>query len=181
MELNKRLDIDIDEMFDSPKLKVKLSPAELDKSLLELYDKISQSSSGDVLRVIGGGGPIALQNLYMKRQAAKKNRRNLLNGGIIDVLPTFIGEIEGGDKSRTATQRVRWALSRNLPRNNNRSMDATDSALENARRKQDTQSSGTTMCYGSHRHKFQPTCWDGLRRSSSFRPSRPTKFFSILI
>lgn len=172
-------------MFDSPKLKVKLSPAELDKSLLELYDKISQGSSGDVLRVIGGGGPVALQNLYMKRKAAKKSRKYLLNGGIVDVLPTFRGEIEGGDKSKTATQRVRWALSRNLPRNNRTNhLDANDSTPDSSRKPSDTQSSGRSpsMCYGSHRYKFQHSSWEGLRRTSSlsFRPSRSTKF-SILI
>jgi hypothetical protein len=188
VELNKRLDIDIDEMFDSPKLKVKLSPAELDKSLLELYDKISQSSSGDVLRVIGGGGPVALQNLYMKRQAAKKSRKNLLNGGIVDVLPTFMGEIEGGEKSRTATQRVRWALSRNLPRINraNQIDDATVAVPDGPRRNSDKQPSGSSLSMSrcnSQRNQWQASGWGGIQHASSLScrpPSRSAKF-SILI
>ncbi|GAX11352.1 digalactosyldiacylglycerol synthase [Fistulifera solaris] len=187
IELNKRLDIDIDEMFDSPKLKVKLSPAELDKSLLELYDKISQSSSGDVLRVIGGGGPVALQNLYMKRQAAKKSRKNLLNGGLVDVLPTFMGEIEGGEKSRTATQRVRWALSRNLPRNNRASQmdDATVAVPDGSRSSSDKKSSGSSLSTSrnSQRNQWQASGWGGLQLASSLScrpPSRSAKF-SILI
>ncbi len=174
-------------MFDSPKLKVKLSPAELDKSLLELYDKISQSSSGDVLRVIGGGGPIALQNLYMKRQAAKKSRKHLMNGGIVDVLPTFMGEIEGGEKSRTATQRVRWALSRNLPRNNRASQidDATAAVPDGSRSNSDKQSSGSSlsMSRNSQRYQWQASGWGGLRHtsSSSCRPPSRSAKFSILI
>ena len=41
-ELDKRLDLDVDELLESPKLKVKLSPAELDRQLLEFY--INKSS-----------------------------------------------------------------------------------------------------------------------------------------
>jgi hypothetical protein len=65
-DLEQKFDFDIDEILESPKLRLQLSPAELDKSLLELYDNVSRGPSGDVLRLIGAGGnPIGLQNLYM--------------------------------------------------------------------------------------------------------------------
>jgi hypothetical protein len=75
--LDKRLDLDIDEILDTPKLRIKLSPAELDKQLLELYDTISESPGGDVLRILGGGGQIGLQNLYLKRHAERERWKTL--------------------------------------------------------------------------------------------------------
>ena len=70
-ELDKRLDVDFDELMSSPKLRVKLSPAKLDKLLLELYDSVTDGPSGDVFRVIGGGANVGKQNLYMKQQQSK--------------------------------------------------------------------------------------------------------------
>ena len=70
-ELNKRLDLDVDTLLGSPKLRLQLSPAELDKRLLEFYNTVSESSSGDVLRVIGGGNNVGRQNYYLKQQAQK--------------------------------------------------------------------------------------------------------------
>ena len=61
-ELDKRLDVDLDELLSSPKLRVKLSPAKLDKLLLELYDSVVQGPSGDVFRVIGGGSNVGRQS-----------------------------------------------------------------------------------------------------------------------
>jgi len=74
-ELDKKLDLDLDTVLASPKLRLKLSAAELDKQLLELYNKVSQSPSGDVLRVVGGGTDVGKQNLYVKQQA-RKGKRN---------------------------------------------------------------------------------------------------------
>ena len=73
-ELDKKLDLDLDTVLASPKLRLKLSAAELDKQLLELYNKVSQSPSGDVLRVVGGGSDVGKQNLYVKQQARKRKR-----------------------------------------------------------------------------------------------------------
>lgn len=70
-ELDKRLDVDLDELLSSPKLRVKLSPAKLDKLLLELYDSVTDGPSGDVFRVIGGGANVGKQNLYLKQQQSK--------------------------------------------------------------------------------------------------------------
>lgn len=73
-ELDKRLDYDLDELLDSPKLKFKLSPAELDKILLEFYNNISEGPGGDVLRMIGGGANVGRQKYYMKQQSLRLRR-----------------------------------------------------------------------------------------------------------
>jgi hypothetical protein len=70
-ELDKRLDVDLDELLNSPKLRVKLSPAKLDKLLLELYDGVTKGPGGDVFRVIGGGANVGRQALYIKQQQSK--------------------------------------------------------------------------------------------------------------
>lgn len=113
-ELNKRLDLDLDEILLSPKLTLKLSPAELDKSLLDLYDKISESPSGDILRVIGGGGQIGLQNLYLRRKALKDRGRS---GSDLIVPELFAVNdwMEPKNHDRSPTHWVRLALQRNLP------------------------------------------------------------------
>ena len=54
-ELDKRLEFDIDVMLESPKLRLKLSPAELDRQLLDLFNKASQGPGGDVVRVLEAG------------------------------------------------------------------------------------------------------------------------------
>lgn len=113
-ELDRRLDLDFDELLTSPKLEWKLSPAELDKQLLELFESISKGPSGDLLRIIGGGNDVALQHSYMKRQARKQlSAANALNF----TAPFFVdNSFENTDEnSRTTTQWVRWAMSRNLP------------------------------------------------------------------
>jgi hypothetical protein len=115
-ELDRRLDLDIDELLTSPKLEFKLSPAELDKQLLELFESISKGPSGDLLRIIGGGADVALQHNYMKRQARKQlSAANAMNF----TAPFFVdNSFENTDEnSRTASQWVRWAMSRNLPTN----------------------------------------------------------------
>jgi hypothetical protein len=112
-ELDKRLDLDLDEILESPKLRLKLSPGELDKSLLELYDKLSESPSGDLLRMIGGGGRIGMQNLYMKQRSLQQQRRR---GEIPELFPSFLEEMLPEDAEKSPTQRVRWALRRNLPK-----------------------------------------------------------------
>lgn len=112
-ELDKRLDLDIDEILESPKLRIQLSPAELDKQLLDLYTKVADGPSGDVFRVIGGGANVGRQNLYMKQQARKRAGKG------IDLfsLPTFadLDDIMDG-RDLTTTQWVKVALSRTMPK-----------------------------------------------------------------
>ena len=76
-ELDKRLDVDLDELMSSPKLRVKLSPAKLDKLLLELFDSVADGPSGDVFRVIGGGINVGKQNLYLKQQQQQSKMGNM--------------------------------------------------------------------------------------------------------
>ena len=115
-DLKKKLDLEIDEMLESPKLRLRLSPAELDKTLLELYDNISAGPSGDVLRVIGGGGSIGLQNMYMRRQAMKKlGRAGALSSS--DLFPFDLNDADVVERDRSISQWIRWALRRNLPAN----------------------------------------------------------------
>lgn len=111
-ELDKRLDLDIDEILESPKLRLQLSPAELDKQLLDLYTKVSDGPSGDVFRVIGGGANVGRQNLYMKQQARKQSGKGL----DLFTMPVFADLEDTDDRERTTTQWVKLALSRTLPK-----------------------------------------------------------------
>jgi len=74
-ELDKRLDLDLDEILDSQTLRIKLSPAELDKQLLELYNSVVEGPKGDVFRVIGGGTDVGKQFLYLQQQAVKRRKQ----------------------------------------------------------------------------------------------------------
>jgi len=112
-DLEKRLDIDIDEIIESPKLRVKISPAVLDKQLLELYNRVTSGPQGDVLRLIGGGGQVGLQNMYMRRVAQKQKKRT---GSIPDPIPFYL-QSETDDNPRTVVGGIRRALRRNLPKN----------------------------------------------------------------
>jgi hypothetical protein len=116
-ELDKRLDLDIDNIMDSPKLRLELSPAELDKRLLELYESLLAGPRGDVLRIIlgGGGQDVALQNFYMKRHAARERAKEATNQTNVSFGPF---EIDGGAdaNAQTASQWVQRALKRNLPK-----------------------------------------------------------------
>jgi hypothetical protein len=113
-DLDKRLDLDINELLESPKLRLQLSPAELDKSLLELYDTVSKSPGGDLLRLICGGGQIGLQNLYMRRRTQK----NVYQQGVFaEFFPSPLDDDSDRDDPtrRTPVQRIRWALRKNAP------------------------------------------------------------------
>lgn len=105
-ELDKRLDVDLDELLNSPKLRVKLSPAKLDKLLLELYDGVTKGPGGDVFRVIGGGANVGRQALYIKQQQSK-----LAKSQYQEKLPheDFASLPDG------PTSLVKRALKRNLP------------------------------------------------------------------
>ena len=112
VELSKRLDIDIEEAITSPKLKLQLSPADLDSSLLELYEKMIESPGGDLLRLIGGGGAVAMQNLYLRRQVEKERVKN---GWLPDVFPSLVDEADDDVMGDGPLQRIRWAMRKNIP------------------------------------------------------------------
>ena len=118
-ELDKRLDLDIDTVLESPRLRLQLSPAELDNQLLEFYDTLSASAGGDILRVIGGGANVGMQNLYMKRQAQKERRRQQKRGVTPEfplMFPALADDTDDGE--RTPAQWVQLALRRNAPKGN---------------------------------------------------------------
>ena len=66
-ELEKRLELDLDELVNSPRVRLQLSPAELDAQLLELYNSLSQGPGGEAIRSILGGEYNSKQNLKIKR------------------------------------------------------------------------------------------------------------------
>jgi hypothetical protein len=163
-ELDKRLDLDIDEIIESPKLEVNLSPAELDNQLLELYNKISESPGGDVLRLIGGGQEIGLQNLYIKRQA-KKNRsrgKEIQDAQRQHRFPFVFDGNEWG--IGTASQRVKWALQRNIPSGQRAENSAKTTVLRS--KKQD--SSKMSMSLNSFPVRVATKTTLLPRRASSF-------------
>jgi hypothetical protein len=163
-DLNKRFDFDIDEMLESPKLKFKVSPAELDHALRELHDKISESPGGDVLRLIGGGGVIALQNLYLRRQEEKRRKkRNFFSEAS---LATADEDVEKGD-NRTATQRIRWAMTNNIPKLKGNHGPPARPTISHSKNRDTLNKNRDTlnMCASLHhvRSISLPTHWSGLR------------------
>lgn len=115
-DLDSRLDLDIDELVSSPKLELKLSPAELDRQCLELYQTLAQGPGGDVLRAIGGGQEVALQHQYMRRQA----RNQLKAAQAMNLTSPFVVDrsVDSTDaRARTPSQWVKWTMKKNLPTN----------------------------------------------------------------
>ncbi|GMI08260.1 hypothetical protein TrVE_jg10459 [Triparma verrucosa] len=102
-ELDRKLDLDFERILSEPELRLQLSPAELDKSLLELYNQVSVSPGGDILRVIGGGTDVGRQNQYIQQKS---------QGGEVD-RPRF--EQRFGQRAARGVQRV---LEDNLARQN---------------------------------------------------------------
>jgi len=121
-ELDKRLDLDIEAILQSPKLRVQLSPAELDKRLLNFYNDVTGGPGGDVVRVISGGSvSVGRQHLYLKQKARKQRRRNELAHNRFS-RSQFNEELNNTDENdRTPSQWVRTALNRNLPPKGNKS------------------------------------------------------------
>ena len=142
-ELDKRLDLDVDELLASPKLKVELSPAELDKILLEFYNGVSEGPGGDVLRMIGGGANVGRQKYYMKQQAMRLKRvqrqeekNQKLSNGIqlsnnsASLTPEFLPDV-GTGVSSTITKGIKESLKRNfLPKNTLHVSSAPSSKVE---------------------------------------------------
>jgi hypothetical protein len=187
-ELDKRFDLDIDNILDSPKLRLQLSPAELDKRLLELYKKVADGPSGDVLRIIGGGGgEVALQDLYIKRQAERQRAKNRTNKPNLSFGPfVALGE-ESGVEKRTASQWVNWALRRNLPRNGvpiPRSSSKKESAQEptDGEKSKMSMSLSNTYVLGRRASSLSPGIPFSSSRGHFCPPRKPAgSSFSLLI
>ena len=181
-DLEKKLDLEIDEILESPKLRLKLSPAELDKTLLELYDNISAGPSGDVLRVVGGGGSIGLQNMYMRRQAMK-NR----GGGDSRsyLFPFDLGDTGAAEGDRSISQRVRWALRRNLPNLNGANFSPVSplGAKMKApffRKNNNKETPKMSLCNIPNQRNHISSSWSGLAPSPTLR-SRGYRSCTLLI
>lgn len=172
-ELNKRLDLDLDAILESPKLRLELSPAELDKKLLDFYTKVSDGPSGDILRMIGGGTSVGRQDLYMKQQARKKRKGSADRFTFPDVFPD-LEDID--ERERTTTQWVKLALSRALPSKSKSSFSFAEKKATSLRAKnQDS----TKMSFGfpSLCRSYQPiTTAQTIRFGSTpaMRPPRST-------
>jgi len=164
-ELDKRLDFNLDELLSSPKLRVKLSPAKLDKLLLELYDGVTEGPSGDVFRVIGGGSNVGRQNQYLKQQQLKGEYQEVKS----------LSDIDGDDS--TPTSLVKKALNRNFPsklRNRTASMSIESTNGEQA--KQRNQKEAPKMSFNTSTRQPDSSWGVRLVNSGSFtqhRPSRP--------
>lgn len=160
-ELDKRLDVDLDELLDSPKLRVKLSPAKLDKLLLDLYDGVTKGPSGDVFRVIGGGSSVGRQHLYLKQQAAKSGTHQEVGWYFLDA--TVLNK-------SSPTTLVTKALNRNFPDTGEKIDDTT---TEN-KRKEENVPKMSLSCHTPR--QVQSSSW-GVRlvRHGSFTQSRPSR------
>jgi hypothetical protein len=202
-EIKEKLkDVDFDELFESPKLRVMLSPAELDKSLLELYESISKTPGGDLLRVIGGGGSIGLQNIYMKRQARKqqsppirKNSTEILESIANDLL------LDDDDDELSTAERIRRVLRRYAPDSQLTSSSIINDDISiqqqtwSKSRLPSTSNTKKTSRYGSPRmchcdriaaHDLSPATWTGLRPPTKILVPGPSRLsrscsFKLLI
>lgn len=190
-ELDKRLNLDVDELLASPKMKIKLSPAELDKQLLELHDFIRGSPSGDVLRVIGGGANVGRQNLYLKNQALKvrkSKQRNIHGNFVINSpltknkdTPQFLEDIGTGENPSVPNS-VKRTLRQYLVPENTSFVGSSD--VSNHRNTKTSSNSsgkqGPTMTFGisnlggHYRADLMPRCLPRIYSLNNFsaRPSR---------
>ena len=113
-ELDKRLELDVDELLSSPKLKLQLSPAELDRQLLDLYNSFTDSPSCDIFRLAMGGVSVGRQSYYLKQQALKaKAEARKESGEGKAAVPQFLEDV-GVDEYGTATKWIKRTLRRNL-------------------------------------------------------------------
>jgi hypothetical protein len=121
-DLDRRLDLDFDALLESPKLNFKLSPAELDKQCLELYESLTDGPGGDLLRIIGGGNDVALQHRYLKRKARNELKQAQAKNA---KAPFFLDRSadKTDEQTRTASQWVKLAMRRNLPTNGTFALD----------------------------------------------------------
>jgi len=175
-ELDRRLDLDFDNMLQSPKLRLQLSPAELDKQLLEFYKSVVDGPSGDILRQLGGGSDVALQDLYIKKNSLRGRSKNPQSFGNVSIGP-FDALGEDSDKEeRTASQWVNSVLRRNLPK-----IDDVESHQEDHAEKKKDKSDELTMslsrrgsdlrplsCYPPRPPLFRDSFCVGRSRVSSF-------------
>lgn len=89
----------------------------MDQRLLELYNSFSEGPTGDVLRIIGGGQEVALQDFYIKNRAARNAAKDPQASEKLRFGPFQTRGDDSDDAKRTASQWVNLVLRRNLPKN----------------------------------------------------------------
>ena len=169
-ELDKRLDVDLDELLDSPKLRVKLSPAKLDNLLLDLYDNVTSGPRGDVFRVIGGGASVGRQHQYLKQQAAEA-------GGHQQPKPPSFLDATVLNKSSPTTL-VTKALNRNFPHSSGKKVedDTTTTTTTTTTRNNKKEENITKMSLLTRTRRPHSSSWGTrLVRHASFTHSRPSQ------
>lgn len=115
-ELNKRLDLDLDDILGSPKVRLSLSPAELDKQLLDLYEKVTEGPGGEAVRFVFGGEYTAKQP---NKKAKNKGTSNIViqDSSQLTHQKSVGAQVEILEESEIIpSKRVSRTLARNLPR-----------------------------------------------------------------
>lgn len=175
-ELDKRLEVDVDSLLASPKLKLQLSPAELDKQLLDLYNAFAENPSADMVRTVLGGANVGRQGHYLKEQARKQKNLVRLESGEKNALPQFLDDVGVGEY-RSATSWIKKTLRRNLQQSGSHSFlqDKKMPSNINEKKLKDkttmtttfgrSQASSSTMIFGSFPKQYT------ARRLSSRLPS----------
>ena len=175
-ELDKRLEVDVDALLASPKLKLQLSPAELDKQLLDLYNAFNENPSADIVRTVLGGANVGRQDYYIKEQARKLKNLERLKSGDKNALPQFLDDVGVGEYG-SATSWIKKTLRRNLQQSGSHNFlqEKKMPSITNKKKLKDkttmttsfgrSQASSSTMIFGSFR-KQHPA-----RRLSSRLPS----------
>lgn len=166
--------MDIDNILESPKLRLQLSPAELDKKLLEFYKDVTDGPRGDVLRVIGGGQEVAFQDLYIKRRASRSRRNQDVDNSSLSFGP-LNDSVEVNDiKPKTASQWVQQALVKNL--------ENSFTAPKSKPNKKNSENDKNNMKMFNPSHKFNSGRVLPITSKSQFCPPRSsTRSFSLLI
>lgn len=175
-ELEKRLDLDIDDILESPKLRLKTSPAELDQQLLKLYNDVAGGPRGDVFRVIGGGQEVAFQDLYIKQSASKKRGNLALNSTGLSFGPFEALNDDSDENPSTASQWVKRALRNNLQGDG----VSTSKIKQISNSKTENNLKMTTRLPHARCHTHQSRIpW--ATQSNAFCPPRKSLSFSVLI
>ncbi len=197
-ELEKRLDLDVDELLYSPKLKLTLSPGELDKLLLEFYNNVSEGPGGDVLRMIGGGANVGRQKYYMKQQALRlkrlqqqeeKNQKLLSDEATaitgprnsFSLPPEFLEDVGTGESS-IVTKKIKQLLKRNFipntsnPRNPTSGVNNEGDKIKSTKKtlKKDTPMMSLKIGYSRSYTMYLLPKTSFLRTTSPIRSKLPT-------
>ncbi len=194
-ELDKRLDLDLDELLASPKLKFKLSPGELDKILLEFYNNVSDFPGGDVLRVIGGGANVGRQKYYMKQKAMRLKQKQIqekklgksseLRWGPLNsfTLPPEFLEDVGTGESNALTKQIKGSLKRNFEQIKPRNISPKSDHINSMKKHKSSEQEDTpTMSLRGKLHSLQRSKVSrsyisySLPKTSFFSTSAPCRY-----